>query len=225
MERIDNKTNGKEYGKNADGNTKRNGIKGGRLTLTKLNILLWGIIALVAVIAIVRFCKAAEGTKAEVVVDEKIDITPTLITAMKEIGEWEFLSINDEEIVDTLKKGFFSDSRLVRIYYGKLSIGINMRKAEPHWVEQSGDSILITLPPVELLDNDFIDEARTKAFIETGNWTDADREILYRKAYDKMKHRCMTPANMQTARANAEEQFGKIIKALGIEKYSIKWKE
>ena len=41
----------------------------------------------------------------------------------------------------------------------------------------------VALPKIELLDKDFIDEARTKAFIETGSWTDADRDSLYHRAY------------------------------------------
>lgn len=38
-------------------------------------------------------CQVVQGNEATVYVDDKIDITPTQVLAMKEIGEWEFLSI------------------------------------------------------------------------------------------------------------------------------------
>lgn len=191
--------------------------------LASLNILLWGIIALSAIAGIWYLARSAQKTEIRIGTDSKIDITPSVITAMREIGEWEFLSVDDEEMVDTTRKGFLSDDRLVRIYYGKLSLGINLRKAGPRWIEKNGDSIMVCLPPIELLDKDFIDEARTRAFIETGKWSDSDREALYRMAYGKMTRRCMTATNIRLAQQNAEEQFGRMLKALGAEKYEIRW--
>lgn len=196
-----------------------------KINLTKINILLCCIIVIGAAIAIISFINKAKDTDIKVEVNEKIDVTPTIITAMKEIGEWEFLSITDEEIVDTIKKGVFSDDRLARIYYGKISLGINMHKASPHWIKEQGDSLIITLPPIELLDKDFIDEARTKPFIETGNWKDSDREAMYKAAYNKMLARCITKANITTAKDNASEQFGKMLKAMNIYKYEIRWEK
>ena len=174
-----------------------------RINITKLNITLWGIIVIVVIVLAFRLCKATEGNNIKIGADDKIDVTPTIITSMR--------------------KGFLRDDKLVRIYYGKLSLGLNMHKTGPKWVEKRGDSTIVTLPPIELLDNNFIDEARTKAFIETGDWTDADRENMYHTAYNKMLRRCMTKENIQTAQTNAEQQFGKMLKALGVEKYTIRW--
>ncbi len=196
-----------------------------KITLIKINIMLCCVIIIGAAIAISCFIYKVKETEMEVEVNDKIDVTQTVITAMKEIGEWEFLSITDEEIVDTIKKGFFSDDRLARIYYGKISIGINMHKAGPHWIRQQGDSLTITLPPIELLDKDFIDEARTRPFIETGDWKDADREAMYKVAYYKMLTRCMTEANINAAKNNASEQFGRMLKAMNIDKYEIRWEK
>ena len=78
---------------------------------------------------------------------------------------------------------------------------------------------------IELLDKDFIDETRTRAFIETGSWTDADRELMYHRAYRMMIRRCMTAANIKSARDNATEQFSKMMRALGVEKYEIRWEK
>lgn len=196
-----------------------------KITLTKLNILIWGVAVAAAIALLLTFCHTAKQATVSVEVDNKIDVTPTIITSMKEIGEWEFLSINDEELVDTVRRGFLRDEKLVRIYYGKLSLGINMHSVSPRWVKEDGDSVILTLPDIGLLDKDFIDETRTKAFIETGNWTDADRDSLYQRAYAKMKRRCLTKSNIDAARQNATEQFGKMLKTLNVEKFRIVWQD
>ena len=47
--------------------------------------------------------------------DDKIKITPTQIQSIRDIGQWEFLTINNEEIIDTVRHGFFGDAELVRM--------------------------------------------------------------------------------------------------------------
>ena len=97
-------------------------------------------------------------TVPDVVKNEKIDVTPTMIRSIEQIGEWSFLEINDEELVDTVRRGIFSNDELVRIYYGTLRLGINLKDAKEGWLSMSGDTLVAKLPPVRLLDNDFIDE-------------------------------------------------------------------
>ena len=159
----------------------------------------------------------------ELGVDDRIGDTPTQIESMKAIGEWEFLSVSNEELVDTARKGLLSDDHLVRIYYGTLRLGINMHQARPHWLTVSGDTATAVLPKVGLLDKDFIDEARTKSFYESGSWQESDREALYKKAYRMMLQRCMTPTNLKAAEENAEAQFRKMLLALGYKNVIIKF--
>ena len=160
-----------------------------------------------------------------VAANEQIDITPEQITSIKAIGEWEFLSIADEELVDTVRKGFFSDDHLSRIYYGTIRLGINLHQVEPGWVTASGDSLLVTLPAIGLLDRDFIDEARTKSFYESGKWSHQDREALYRRAYQKMLKHALTPENLRQARQNGEAQMQRLFQAMGYEHVSIRFSE
>ena len=56
--------------------------------------------------------------------DDKIKITPMQIQSIRDIGQWEFLTINNEEIIDTVRHGFFGDAELVRIYYGLCDWGL-----------------------------------------------------------------------------------------------------
>lgn len=147
--------------------------------------------------------------------DTKIDITPMQILSIERIGEWEFLSISDEEIIDTTRSGFLSDAQLVNIYYGTLRLGVNLSKTEKGWIKSSGDTIIAKLPPVQLLDEDFIDETRTRSFIEKGNWKPADRAALHDRARRTMRTRCLTPAVWQSAEQNAETQMTKLLHSMG----------
>ena len=150
--------------------------------------------------------------------DQHIDITPTQIAAIKQIGQWEYLSVRDEELVDTLSRGFFSDKELVRIYYGTVRLGIDLQKTDDKWIQVTDTAVVATLPPIQLLDRNFIDEAQTRSFFESGSWSSADREALYNRAYQKMYARCVTPQNIATAEENARQQFAQLLRSLGFEK-------
>lgn len=156
-------------------------------------------------------------TVPDVVKNEKIDVTPTMIRSIEQIGEWSFLEINDEELVDTVRRGIFSNDELVRIYYGTLRLGINLKDAKEGWLSMSGDTLVAKLPPVRLLDNDFIDETRTRSFIETGKWSHQDRMLMYNRADAMMRRRCLTRQNYQTARQNAKTQFENLLRSMGFE--------
>ena len=154
----------------------------------------------------------------EISADRRIDITPAQIVAIQDIGQWEFLAISDEELVDTVSRGFFSDDELMRIYYGTVRLGIDLHQAKPRWIRPQGDSLLVELPPIILLDSNFIDETRTRSFFESGKWSHEAREQLYQKAYDKMLARCMTKENVRIAQENAKVQFTQLLRSMGFEK-------
>ena len=50
----------------------------------------------------------------------RFEVTAVQVQKLKDIGQWEFLSISDEELIDTVRHGFFSDDQLTRLYYGTL---------------------------------------------------------------------------------------------------------
>lgn len=162
-----------------------------------------------------------------VATEEKATLSPTQVESIEAIGQWEFLAINDEELVDTIRHGFFGDDQLVRIYYGTLRLGIDMKDVKEGWIQtdEKKDSIVCTLPPIRLLDNNFIDEAKTKSFFEEGKWTGADRQAMYDRAYAMMKKRCLTPVNYQTARRNAKQQFKDMFKTMGFTNVRIEFED
>jgi hypothetical protein len=144
-----------------------------------------------------------------------MESTPVEVEQIRAIGEWEFLTVSDEEIVDTVRHGFFGDDELSRIYYGTLRFGIDMSKADEQSVSVKDDSLSVRLPAVGLLDDHFIDEARTRSFIEEGKWSEADKAALTRKAARQMRRRCLTPANLKAAKENAQRQTEAFFKAWG----------
>ena len=184
-------------------------------TLTYIKI---GLIVIAIALLIVGFFWLKNLTKNDHIdfgPDEEIGITPTQIQSIKAIGEWEFLSVSAEELVDTTRKGLIMSDELARIYYGTLRLGVDMHQVKPGWIKTSGDSITMTLPKIGLLDKDFIDEARTKPFHESGSWSAADREALYKKAYRMMRQHCLTKENLQAAEANGQEQFRNMLQSMG----------
>ncbi len=175
--------------------------------------------AVAAAIIVVAAClawRAVQGMGLGIVVDgDGIGDYPAQVLDAIEIGEWEFLSVEDEELVDTVRKGIFRDDRLARIYYGTLRLGFDLRRAPDGWISVTGDTVHARLPAIGLLDEGFLDEARTKAFIETGSWSDGDRARMYDVAYGRMIRRCLTAENIGRAEENAARQFTDMLKALG----------
>ena len=188
----------------------------------KFGIILLGISLII--VAAFWFRNCTKDDHIEIGADDTIDATPTQIQSIKAIGEWEFLSINLEELTDTVRKGFFSDDELARIYYGTLRLGINLHQVEPGWLTAEGDSVSLSLPPVALLDRDFIDEARTKPFFETGTWKPEDREALYRQARERMLQHGLTKENLTAAEDNAREQITSLMRAMGFRRVTITFK-
>ena len=186
-----------------------------------------GVILLCVALVIVAFFWLRSCTKNDYIelgADNAIDPTPTQIQSIRAIGEWEFLSVSLEEMTDTVRKGFFSDDELSRIYYGTLRLGINMHHVEPGWFQADGDIVSLTLPRVALLDRDFIDEARSKPFFESGSWKPEDREALYRQAHSNMLIHGLTKENLLAAETNAREQIGNLMRAMGYKRISISFK-
>ncbi|MCR5469363.1 DUF4230 domain-containing protein [Prevotella sp. FD3004] len=183
------------------------------------------IIVVGLLIAVIMWVKSiTKGNYVAFGADTAIDVTPTQIQSIKAIGEWEFLSLSAEELVDTVRKGFFTNDELVRIYYGTLRLGVNMHQVEPGWLTTKGDSVIMKLPKIGLLDKDFIDEARTKSFYESGSWKPTDRDALYKKAYRQMLNHCLTKENLQAAEVNADQQLRNMMQSMGYKNIKIVFK-
>lgn len=182
--------------------------------MNKLTIMLASLAIIAVVVCVVWFCNATKDSSLSFTSNDDIDVTPTIVERMRSIGQWEFLSVSDEELIDTVRTGFFSDDELVRIYYGTLSLGIDLRDCSKDWISSKGDTIFVTLPEVKLLDQNFIDEASSRSFFETGKWSNKDRKAMYERARQRMLTRCLTEENLNTARLNAKDQISKMLRPI-----------
>ena len=189
-----------------------------KITQNKKYLIIAGTI--LAALLVWWLVRGIQRTEVSIEADQTIDITPQQIESIRAIGQWEFLSITTEELVDTVRKGLISDDHLARIYYGTLRLGIDMSRVQ---LEARGDTVVATLPRVTLLDSNFIDEARTKAFFESGSWKPAAREALYRKARRQMLKHSLTRENLATARQNADTQLRQLLKSMGYNNITITW--
>lgn len=182
-------------------------------TALKVKILVIGFIVIVTTILVWQF---AHSSAFHVNKEGQLEVTPVQVERIRSIGQWEFLSVSDEEIVDTIRHGFFGDDELSRIYYGTLRLGIDLSETKDDWITTNNDTVVVKLPPVKLLDDNFIDEARTKSFIEDGKWSETDRAALTRRAIALMRKRCLTKQNLNTAENNAEKQMTTLLQSMGM---------
>lgn len=195
----------------------------------KKELCIVAVTAIAAVAITLFFMKKDWGSGIDVGVSgTEIDNTPQIVQKIKQIGEWEFLSVTSEELVDTtasnkvigIKIG--KDKQLVRVYTGTLRFGIDTKEMAEQSFEVVDDTLVVTLPEIKLLDENFIDEAKTVAFYENGSWSDLDRQKLYEKAVRQMKENNVTSANLSKARSNAVEQMNVMLKAMGAKRYKIR---
>lgn len=156
-------------------------------------------------------------TSTDTAVDKPIAQSPEEIVHLRSIGQWEFLSVESEELVERHHTGLMSDRDLICIYRGTLRIGVDLRKLPEDWVEVKGRNAIVHLPQPSLLDENFLDETRTTVFMEQGLFRAEEREAMIAEAKNKMKQRALTTDNLSIARRNAESQFQKLFHAMGYE--------
>jgi hypothetical protein len=184
-------------------------------------ILMAGAVVMCALL--LRRCRE-DSALVEVSIEstDTIGITPAQIRSIERIGQWEFLSIADEELVDTVRhRTLGRDDHLVRIYHGTLRLGIDLSQCRDGWITTRGDTLMASLPPIRLLSNHFIDEARTRSFYESGEWSARAKEQMYWKAARRMRDRSMTRENRRLAEENAREQLTALFQTFGFKAVEI----
>ncbi len=154
--------------------------------------------------------------------ESEVAATHTRLDGIKEIGQWAFLTIRDEQLVETLavEKRIWpipdKQKRLARIYRGTLCVGFDLKRdVQGDWIAEHGDTVTVRLPRVHLLDDNFLDAANARAVMEEGEWTAADRAALDALAKKKMKAACLTPQKMEHAQSIARQQMETLLKTLG----------
>ncbi|MBO7606278.1 MAG: DUF4230 domain-containing protein [Paludibacteraceae bacterium] len=145
----------------------------------------------------------------------QMDIS-TEISSIKEVAEWEFLTVEMEEFEDTvIPRSIVSDDQFARIYKGTARLGIDMKEAQAGWVTASHDTVRIQLPAIRILDEEIIDDMQTRTFYENGSITPAIKTALYERAKRDMRLRAMSKENISAASGNAKAQFTYMFRSMG----------
>ena len=153
---------------------------------------------------------------------DKIGLTPAQIISIRKIGKWEFLSIQMEEIVDTIhSRLLLPDEELVRIYRGTIRLGVDMSQLSADWFQARGDTAIVRLPKIQQLNKRFIDEARTQTFYETGSWDSKTRERLYHRAERRMKKRLSASNAYKQAELNGRQQVTALMHSFGFQTVTV----
>lgn len=150
--------------------------------------------------------------------------TPVDLDSIRAIGQWSFLSIELDQVVDTVDKGFFSSDRISVGYHGTLHYGIDMSKVGNKWVRIEKDTIVdIILPAIALLDVHFLDERNVKVYEGSDDMDFINkpqvRAALVRKAKTAMIRR--GNEHIPEARQKAEEELRRIFSAHGYRNVNI----
>ncbi len=182
--------------------------------------IFWVVIAIGLVVYFLFFRNSSDGGKTG-----KIDATPDCITSIKEVSEWEFLTLQMEEFVDTTISKKLSDCQSVKIYSGTAKLGINTQKAGKNWIVCEGEKATITLPAIELLDKNIIDDTKTRTFYENGTISASVKEKMFQSAKRKMKATATQKENIKAAEENAKEEFKNIFTALGYKTVKVSFKQ
>jgi hypothetical protein len=100
-----------------------------------------------------------------------------------------------------------------------------MQEVREEDISVSNDSLSISLPQVNLLDDSFIDEARTEIFFESGQWSAYAHDELYHRAKEQMKTRALTAENRNRAQQLAEQQIRQLFQAMGYNHVAVTFEE
>lgn len=192
-------------------------------------IIMAAAVAMIAVISVI-WVKCSRMTDPvfdmKIESDKEIAVTPIVIQSIRDIRQWEFVKITDEEVIDTVRKiPLWPDHRLVLVFHGTPRIGIDLADAPDDWVTNVNDSLTVTLPQPRLLDTRFIDEALTEVFAQNGPWTASDREHMYEAARSRMTARALSPDNIDKVRKAAANRFAKVFESLGAKYVEVRFEE
>ena len=171
-----------------------------------------------------KFCRSWQEAEPLAAVKHETEIaeTPDEIKAVRQIGQWEFLSVQTEELVERHESRLLGEKHLVRIYYGTVRLGMDTADFSDDWFAAKGDTAVLTLPPIEILNEDFIDEARTLTFYEEGTFDATTKQAMYAEAAAAMKARALSAHNLKQAKAAAHRHFKALFQAFGFKAVEFK---
>lgn len=197
-------------------------------TYGKIKLAAVVVVCLIVMVAVLYMCHAAKSVTAGHQTEVVVTPTPVNLDSIRAIGQWAFLTVEMDEVVDTVDRGLFSSDRISVAYHGTLHYGINVAEARPGWVTIVGDTaVTVVLPPVKLLDDRFLDERNVKVYEGRDDMDFINkptvRAALVRKAKAAMIRRGRE--NIPEARGKAETEVRRIFSQHGYKKIVVSFED
>ncbi|MBO4821446.1 MAG: DUF4230 domain-containing protein [Prevotella sp.] len=149
-------------------------------------------------------------------------VWPITINQISKTEQLKVVSFHKDILVSEhrLGKGMFSSSedKIYVIYPATLNLGFDLSKCnEQTFRKQGEDTVLVTLPPVEVLNKKgyTIDEAGKHTAIEKGNWSNETMAGLKKRAEAIMLRSCEYDSCYRKAEELGKVMVASLVKKLG----------
>lgn len=180
---------------------------------TKIEIACTAVVVIIVCLLFIRLCSFVGGDKPVVQTVTKVKPTPVNLDSIKRIGQLSVVTVELDQIVDTVDDGFFNDDEIEVMYHGTLHYGVDLTKVQSDWVRTVGDTaVYVKLPPVGLLDNRFLDERRVKVIVGEEDQEFINRPEVRANLVRKAKAEMIRKGD--THKAEAQEKVEKTMQKL-----------
>lgn len=179
-------------------------------------ILRWGIAALVviAIFLFIRNQRQQISNLFDYLFKPRVEVGHIQLSDLSKTEKMKVLSMYKEVVVSQYRQGLSilygqNTAEIHSIYPGRIDIGFDLAKCDENWISTEGDTVVVNLPPVEILNKDgwYIDETKRQTPIEEGNWTSADYTKMARRANALIKRTC----ELEDCYKQAETQGFKVV--------------
>ncbi|MCF0198622.1 MAG: DUF4230 domain-containing protein [Bacteroidaceae bacterium] len=145
-------------------------------------------------VALAVFCtllvSGCGGKGRQLPAEEPPHLTTAQKDALRNIGQWELLTIDLEELIDSTRSHtLWPDEHIIRIYRGTARLGTDLTFARPDWIQEEAFTVTLTVPAIRLLNPEIIDKSRTTVFLQDGELNAEIREPMFHKAHRLMQRR------------------------------------
>jgi hypothetical protein len=155
---------------------------------------------------------------------------PTVIASIRRLARLESVVYTMDKVVEGNRTSqyfpdFLTGERLLLVVHGQAVAGVDLSRVQPANVDIEGKSVIITLPPAELLSVS-LDNAKTRVFSRTtGLLVPADPDLeteVREKAEADLKQAALDSGILNSANANTRATLTTLLRSLGFEQITFR---
>ena len=154
-------------------------------------------------------------------------VGPLSIRSLAKTEQLKVLSVHKEILASQRRKtkSLFKDKeeKIYVIYPATLHFGFDLAKADSNSIIRDGDSVIVVLPPVTILNKDgkAVDEADKRTAIEEGSWNATEMTLLRDRAEAMMLRSCEYDSCYVRAERTARLMVASMMRNMGEEHFSV----